>query len=225
MIKARFAEHASANKIKEEGIFLFKDFVAPWQIEFERFTPVRQCMNRYAYGHLKVNCKEKKSRCSECCSSHSAGHHQCLEATHKPGSPGYQGKDHTQKRPHSAPCTEKEQPPRPRSRSRLLGDPEGGPNSPPPCPTRKPSEAASHIQALDTQLEQISPYTPTTPATPAPTPDTSVRPKQQQATAKPASSKSHTPAPPQAVDQAPSAELATQALQKHPAPTIPTAPL
>ncbi|ROT62566.1 hypothetical protein C7M84_019586 [Penaeus vannamei] len=248
MIKARFADHASANKIKEEGIFLFKLYVAPWQIEFERFTPVRQCMNCYAYGHLKTNCKdEKKSLCSESVAQKAA--QATVQATTNAWRPlinqvrqdikenNIPKKDPTMhlalpndlSRDILGTCQggpKEEQPPRPRSkRSRLLGDPEGGPTSSPSAPARKPSEAALHIQALDTQVEQISPYTPTTPATPTPAPDTSVRPKQQRATAIPASSKTHTPAPPKAVDQAPSAELATPGPAETSSPTIPTAPL
>jgi len=67
LIKVRFSDHATAKQVKEKGIYLFKVYVVPWQIEFERFTPVRQCMNCFAYGHLKTTCKaEKKSRCTEC---------------------------------------------------------------------------------------------------------------------------------------------------------------
>jgi len=67
IIKARFSDHATAKNIKEKGIYLFKVYVAPWQIEFERFTPLKQCMNCFAYGHLKTQCKsEKRARCTEC---------------------------------------------------------------------------------------------------------------------------------------------------------------
>jgi len=70
LLKVRFSEHQAAKNIKEKGIYLFNLFVAPWQIEFERFTPLRQCMNCYGYGHIKSQCKETKStRCSECGSS------------------------------------------------------------------------------------------------------------------------------------------------------------
>ncbi|ROT62497.1 putative RNA-directed DNA polymerase from transposon X-element [Penaeus vannamei] len=63
MIKVRFSDHAAAKLIKEKGLYLFKVFVASWQVEFERFTPLKQCTNCIAYGHLKPQCKaEKKTR-------------------------------------------------------------------------------------------------------------------------------------------------------------------
>ena len=70
IIKVRFTDHATAKAIKEKGMYLFKLYVAPWQIEFERYTPIRQCMNCFGYGHLKNHCKEeKRTRCTECGSS------------------------------------------------------------------------------------------------------------------------------------------------------------
>ncbi|ROT69020.1 putative reverse transcriptase - house mosquito [Penaeus vannamei] len=60
IIKVRFTDHATAKAIKEKGMYLFKLYVAPWQIEFERYTPIRQCMNCFGYGHLKNHCKEEK---------------------------------------------------------------------------------------------------------------------------------------------------------------------
>lgn len=66
MMKARFADHASANTIKEKAIFLFKLYITPGQIEFEHFTPGKHCVNCYPYGRLKYSCKEEKTQYSEC---------------------------------------------------------------------------------------------------------------------------------------------------------------
>lgn len=34
MVKAKFSDHAATKRIKEKGIYLFKLYVGPWQIEF-----------------------------------------------------------------------------------------------------------------------------------------------------------------------------------------------
>lgn len=67
ILKVRFSNHQTANDIKEKGIYLFRLFIAPWQIEYERFTHIKQCMNCYGYGHTKNECRtEKQTICSEC---------------------------------------------------------------------------------------------------------------------------------------------------------------
>lgn len=58
-MKAKFADHASANEIKEGGIYLFRLYVAPWQIEIERFIPVRQYMNCYAWHLFQLQGRKK----------------------------------------------------------------------------------------------------------------------------------------------------------------------
>lgn len=59
LMEIRFSDH-SANKIKEKGIYLLNLFIAPWQIEFERFMQLKQCLNYYGYGHLKGQYRETK---------------------------------------------------------------------------------------------------------------------------------------------------------------------
>jgi len=313
MMKVRFSDHASANKIKEEGIYLFKLYVAPWQIEFERFTPVRQCMNCYAYGHLKSSCKEeKKTRCSECGSgTHTyrtctSAHKKCLNCggahrTFANSCPTRKDAIKTSQEKEKEREKEKENKPlkavaqktaqatvqattnawkplinqvrqdirenNEKNKTKVeptvhlalpnnlskeilvvllhahlqnLINPERGFREharealrrnnlpeldlgeadswgilkvvhPPPPPTEnKQSETASHVQALDRQIEQISPPTPTNPAIPAP--DTSVRSKQQQPTPQGPSSLKRYALPPPLKDlpkETPPAELAT----------------
>lgn len=47
-------------KIKEKRMYLFYLYAAPWQAEFKRYTPFRQCMNCFGYGHLKSHWEEEE---------------------------------------------------------------------------------------------------------------------------------------------------------------------
>ncbi|XP_042893826.1 uncharacterized protein LOC122267746 [Penaeus japonicus] len=67
IVKIRFPDIQTANKIKEQGLILYNYSINPAQIEEERFTRVIQCMNCYEYGHVKGKCTKKNSeKCSEC---------------------------------------------------------------------------------------------------------------------------------------------------------------
>ena len=69
MMKIQFGSHETAKKIKENGVYLFRLFVSPEQIEFERYSPVVQCFTCYKYGHIKTQCPDKDKNlklCSEC---------------------------------------------------------------------------------------------------------------------------------------------------------------
>ncbi|MEL7521344.1 MAG: hypothetical protein AAGJ80_06955, partial [Cyanobacteria bacterium J06553_1] len=66
MLKIRFTTIAIADKLKTQGLRLFRCSVAPWQVENERHTKLAQCMICYSYEHTRGNCNQSATICSEC---------------------------------------------------------------------------------------------------------------------------------------------------------------
>lgn len=62
MIKVRFSNISNASSIKEKGLRMFAFSVTPRQIKHEKFTAIKQCMNCYAYNHLKSKCPNKETK-------------------------------------------------------------------------------------------------------------------------------------------------------------------
>ena len=66
IIKITFSEPSVAQRAKDEGMKLFGTSIVPSQIEFERYTQIRQCMKCYSYKHVTRECSYQGMTCSEC---------------------------------------------------------------------------------------------------------------------------------------------------------------
>ena len=68
IIKIKFRNIELAQKIKQNGIYIYSNFYPSTQIEDDRYTKINQCMSCYSYNHSKAQCpnKEKEKICSEC---------------------------------------------------------------------------------------------------------------------------------------------------------------
>ena len=67
MIKVRLATHEMTTKIKNEGTRLLNFSIAPWQVEYENFTKIKQCVTCQSYDHVKKQCPTPNLIfCSEC---------------------------------------------------------------------------------------------------------------------------------------------------------------
>ena len=70
ILKLKFSELEIAKRVQRDGIKLFGCSYPPWQLESERYTQLRQCMNCYSYQHITQQCDSKDPICSECSGKH-----------------------------------------------------------------------------------------------------------------------------------------------------------
>ena len=68
ILKIKFKDIKTAERIKKNGITLFYTTNLPVNIENEKFTPIKQCMKCFSYEHTRFECKVKSVICSECAS-------------------------------------------------------------------------------------------------------------------------------------------------------------
>ena len=73
ILKIKFKDIKTAERIKKNGITLFYTTNLPVNIENEKFIPIKQCMKCFSYEHTRFECKVKSVICSECVSKYMSG--------------------------------------------------------------------------------------------------------------------------------------------------------